>query len=640
MKHRIKFYGKADLSATWNLNAIESYYENWEERSSDQNINSMLELFNVQKFIDADMRLTNWDDEKYASFKNQCKAIPGILGKYCSAISDAEFLSIFQDVDSNYSDDFWELICKYKVYTRVSAETMKNLMDTHEHAVWNIIVHRVLSECFGVVIAEHLCSNSNTAEKLISYFLAANERSKDQFHFPAEFSQQMRDQVLWDYTNRETANINYLQLLGQAQSTREFPVSDKLKLNARRKQRTLSEKVFEHSIGMEYGAEVAFVSIPDGSADESARDNIACCYYSKEWIEEHQDYPTLLNNFIYLFKYVNRYFRCSFVSRSSELGVFERFLGVKGKKDYAIGVAFHERQILSTAQMVIYCRELKRYAIRLEDVFKWFFEEYLESDFHVCGFTYTPPSSGTTYAEKCKLLASSIDGILKQFRLYCEEGCIDRELLEISSGHIVFSSLPSLIPKKYAYSNSKELQDEMLLLFSDQSMMNSTPKTKCDYSTLPSILLSEEMTRKDFESYQQNNLNWLIARGAVIEGHGGVLKPNRIRIGILLDLYSNEVVCPPYFGTQITNCVDSLIASNDLCYESTLFSKSEQDYLNYMLNKAEFSNGLDLRNKYIHDTCSLDEKTQMQDYFELLKIMVLIVIKINEEFCKRPQQQN
>ena len=37
--------------------------------------------------------------------------------------------------------------------------------------------------------------------------------------------------------------------------------------------------------------------------------------------------------------------------------------------------------------------------------------------------------------------------------------------------------------------------------------------------------------------------------------------------------------------------------------------------------------------KYSHDTCSLEESQQRQDYMELLKIMVLIIIKINEEFC-------
>ncbi len=42
---------------------------------------------------------------------------------------------------------------------------------------------------------------------------------------------------------------------------------------------------------------------------------------------------------------------------------------------------------------------------------------------------------------------------------------------------------------------------------------------------------------------------------------------------------------------------------------------------------------MDLRNKYIYDTCSLNENIQLKDYMELLKIMVLIMIKINEEFC-------
>ena len=57
-----------------------------------------------------------------------------------------------------------------------------------------------------------------------------------------------------------------------------------------------------------------------------------------------------------------------------------------------------------------------------------------------------------------------------------------------------------------------------------------------------------------------------------------------------------------------------------------------------MLNKSEFSNGLDLRNKYSHDTHSMNEKVQIQDYLELLKIMTLVIIKINEEFCLREKK--
>lgn len=118
----------------------------------------------------------------------------------------------------------------------------------------------------------------------------------------------------------------------------------------------------------------------------------------------------------------------------------------------------------------------------------------------------------------------------------------------------------------------------------------------------------------------------------------GHLSVDKFRALVLRDLYKNEVLCPHCFDAELCKQIDELVAAGDLKYENTLFSKPEQDYLNYMLNKSEFSNGLDLRNKYSHDTCSLDEKIQIHDYLELLKILVLIVIKINDEFCRnRPK---
>lgn len=66
---------------------------------------------------------------------------------------------------------------------------------------------------------------------------------------------------------------------------------------------------------------------------------------------------------------------------------------------------------------------------------------------------------------------------------------------------------------------------------------------------------------------------------------------------------------------------------------NTLFSEPEQSYLNYMLNKSVYSDGKDLRNKYIHSTYPRDEETQKTDYIEFLKIMILVIVKINEEFC-------
>jgi len=80
--------------------------------------------------------------------------------------------------------------------------------------------------------------------------------------------------------------------------------------------------------------------MPEKASEFHKEEHVHCWNYSHEWVEENADYPTLLNNFIHLFDYVDDHFRCSFVSLKSKLGVFERHLGVKGKKEYETGIVF------------------------------------------------------------------------------------------------------------------------------------------------------------------------------------------------------------------------------------------------------------------------------------------------------------
>jgi len=65
-------------------------------------------------------------------------------------------------------------------------------------------------------------------------------------------------------------------------------------------------------------------------------------------------------------------------------------------------------------------------------------------------------------------------------------------------------------------------------------------------------------------------------------------------------------------------------------FESTMFSRPEHDYLNYILNKSTFNNGMDLRNRYSHTQPSDDDEA---NYLIFLNLFVLTVIKINDEFC-------
>ncbi len=346
-----------------------------------------------------------------------------------------------------------------------------------------------------------------------------------------------------------------------------------------------------------------------------------------------------MNNFIYLFQYVDRFFRSQFVSQPAELGVLERFLGVKGKKDYKTGMQYNIKHMFFDLQISGYIQELSRINIKLEGLFKWFFESYLNEEFQSEGFSFITPSNGTTDLEKCKLIASQIDSVLKQFSLFVTEGSINRKLFEISSGHVKLESVPSFFREKYIYPKNDICKGNMNLLFSDQSGLAYTKKTLSSYDNFYSLIKNEVMNLEDFVEYQKPKIDWLSQHDCITINDSGNLVLNTVKASILKDLYSNQVSCLKYLD-RYESLLNSMVESDEIQYEASLFSKPEQSYINFILNKAEFSNGHDLRNKYIHGTHSLREEDHQKDYIQLLKIMVLIVIKINEEFSLFNEQSN
>ena len=331
-----------------------------------------------------------------------------------------------------------------------------------------------------------------------------------------------------------------------------------------------------------------------------------------------------------VFSFVDGVGRSRFPSVLSRLGVFERTLGVRGAKEYKTGYAFHVEDLRSSATMHAYNSYLTEKGINIEHVIKWFFSDYLKGKYGAEGFRFNPSSETSGLAEKSKNLCSEMEGILKQYKLFVDTGGIDRELFEIASSAISFESIPSQIPRKYAYANSETIQQEQFLLFSDQSMLAYVPEHQ-EYHSFAEMAIKEEVTVDDYSRHDKPGLDFLAERKAISTDESRIIV-NQGRVALLKDLNDNDVICLRYCDGWQERIIDSLVASKDIVVESKLFTKPESDYLNYMLNKSMFSNGLDLRNRYAHGTYSKDEREQSQDYIRLLKIMIMVLLKIREEF--------
>jgi len=226
---------------------------------------------------------------------------------------------------------------------------------------------------------------------------------------------------------------------------------------------------------------------------------------------------------------------------------------------------------------------------------------------------------------------------LKQFKLFVEEGSIDFELLQISSNPTTIKDIPSLNKNKYIYFNedNKEMIGCVNLFFSDQtSLAYVEPFQEKHYHTFFDLLANEQVKFSSYEEYQRPQLNYLIDKGFInIDSDDFVQFTNSARVIILKDLYINEVASFYRYSFELRQEVLEMEAEKIICFDSSLFSKPEQAYFNYFLNKSEFTNGLDLRNSYLHGTQATPDEIQKHEYayFTYLKLLILTFLKIEDD---------
>ena len=625
----IKFYSNKDMSIGHNLEKAEPIIEAFDSSKEYSDINEVIELFNIQELMSSGVALEKWDSQTITRLSNTCKRFSEIIGRFFSKIMDSNIKTSFQSLNRLYVEDFWLLFSKYKVFSRVSGKTVVELLDEDVAALWPILEHKNIVLSYDHELAEFMRTSEQTAELLLGSLLSERDC---QYFFPKSLLPTEYESIFEVYIDSESPNPNYLNLLAISRSTEECPISPKLRLKAKRRYYEVVKRMSLQSQGFEYGVNVAFDDNEPFVSSGPISEGISQYTYSARWIKENLDYPTLLNNFRYLFDQVDACWRSNLPSVESQIGVIEKNLGIKGKNEYKTGVFFRQQDMKTLFQIRGYREILTGNGIDIEDLFRWFFEDYLPKEFHTEGFAYSPSSNGTTFLEKCRNIACEIDGVLKQFSAFLQNGEIDRELYESSSESVPFSCIGSWSKKKYAYADSQDLRTEMFLLFSDQAPVNFTEKTQSKYRSFASLIVSESMKRNDFFQHQLPTIDWLIARGSIAEDKDGLFQISLPRVLILKDLFDHDVICPNYYRSA-SEMIDSMVQQKDLRYESTLFSEPEQAYLNYELNHSQFSNGRDLRNKYAHSSYSKDLRVQEEDYDRLLRIMALVVIKINEEFC-------
>lgn len=647
--NRVNFYSINDLLTGENLMQIKEKVNKFDENKKYYSINDIIEFYNITKYIDSECYknyLLNWTDTDISKIKSTMKKYKEIISRYFKEISNENIITKYQEIQEdhyNYRKDFFELLEKYKVYENISEHVFYKLLCTPKVFLEHILSNKNMTYYYGKTIKQRFFDNNEYAEIILDYYEAKHDNNNKILYFPKELTVKDKEEIIKNYINSKNPNLNYLRLINNIQNRNELAISDKTRLASIKKTKIENDRLFSNNVGIEYGVEVRFSKSQQSVVEFKEEKRIFKYSYDIKWIYENTDYNTLLNNFIHLFGYVDRQMRITLTNKQSELALTEKLFGIKSKNEYEIGMIFNIKNMLSILQIIAYYKELNKINIRLEDIIEWFFKSYLLEEFNIDNYIVRMPSKESTYYEKCKSILPEIDYILKQYNLLVQDGKIDQELLEVSSTSILFENVKSLIGNKYIYGNSKtkEFNNLCYYFFSDQCLLYYTETYKSKrYDSFYKLLSNENVKSSDYSGYSEKLLNNVIDNGYVyIDSDGYIRIKDKKMIVLLNDLYNNEVINYWKYPLKYREKMDELIEKDILISGSTLFSKQEQDYFNFYLNQRSFNNTLDLRNKYLHGNKLKDdnENTHYNNYMLFLKLIILIIIKINDELCMKEE---
>ena len=645
--NRVRFYPRGDWGYGVGMDKIETIQI---PDYKDITINDAIEYYQIKHYFDDGARGKSWTDAEYQEYKEKSKALYGLCMRFFNALNDQIIVDQHETLDILYRSIFWELFDSCKLYNIISDTAFGRLIQSEHIMPEDLFSYKPIVTRYGSLLKSYLINSGFGARILIHAYEQDYEiRSNNiKLYLPKELTGEDVCQILLQYIQDEQPNMNDMLAIYRMKMNERFPVSDEIRLKAKKRYDEQSKVIIQDDKAPKLLYNLS-VSITPGQEELISTERNGTdihISYSEAWMSDTLDYPSVLNNFIYAFEYVDwLQMRCKLVSTQADSDVLERVMQKNLSNLYFDNLSFRLQSGISKMQMIAYYTFLEKKGVQLEAVLKWFFTEYLQQEFSCPEIRALFPSSGTTYAEKCITLCGTFDSLLKQFDAFAIRKEIDFDLISISSGSVKLSDIHSLVEKKYVYGMGEAFNWITYVLFSDQSFLAFVERIHNlgrDYASLYELLLHEEVFLYDYIEGEKPAFERLAGFGVIeITQNEQIVLADRAKLLIFLDLFKNEVISRHHYPEELQHYFDEMIGDGMLCEESSLLSIPEANYFNFILNKAEYVNGWDLRNKYAHGVMqvNLNEATHKENYYTFLKLFTILAIKINDDFCLYEKQR-
>lgn len=564
-----------------------------------------------------------------------------LYGKACSfahsALTNNALLDVYESVEWQYIDRFWNLASSTKAYEKVNSDELEELLSRHSLCISNIMSHYGLVQKFDQHIRAVLSKNIDAAVSIIVGNFGAEVRSKEKIYLPPSLTGSDIDEIVLRYLSETNPNLNYVQVLMNwpSAAAKDYSPSIEVRIKAKRRYEELSKQLFDETGSIEYGIEASISGNQIACKDSYVDGNTLKTFFGEEWLSRYLDHPTIMNNCAYVFDYLDERGLLTCPAHEHDESTLMKTFGMRAKDEYDNNIFFKMRQDLLLEETALYAKLLERNGRRLEYAIEWTYNIYLANELGIRGFSISLPATGCSWLDKCKAMGPELERALKAYSLYSKMHVIDPDYFRFENFKL-FSEFQSLHKNKYVIKGDR--YDEVAKpLFWDQSLLAFSSRIKSSEDNLWDLLHNHSVNVDDYDGDYRSAIESLINKGFLAESEKDerLLPSNKANY---LKIIWDSSACPLWRCSKaIIDEVHDLVKQGYLKYSNALFSPDEASYLNYMFNNAIHSNALALRNSYDHGNSPVDDPNSSQfarDYYLFLTLLIEITLKISEELIR------
>lgn len=637
MSERVKYFSKTDLSLSYNLQIAEKVVDLYSNGKQPEDINDYLELYQITLFVDNNICLDKWDDEK----QKEIKGYTSVVAKYLRTITAEEVPNLFSSLEFEYTDVFWEVVDKFNIKGLITKENIKAILTDQPYALKEILQCERLVKENNKVIADLLKEQEHAAEHLLECYVKEDkfDNHRKKIHIPSALSIEDKDKIISDYLDWSEVNLNYVRLIVEVKNTQEFHISDTTRLKAQRKEKELNDQVLKEGHPLRINYTISMSDAEDAPIKDFGKgDSLSPTLIYNSHVLQAQDAEGLMLYCAKVFEWANQIGLISLIAKRSDDGLIDRLLGLSAQHTYKINSSFHSYEIISKLQTEAMQGVLSRDGRSIESMLKKFYEDNLSKQFNYNCMPMDFANPSNTWEHKCKIILPLMDNIAHQYTAFVKNGAIDPDFVAIMSP-MKITDIPSCITRKYFVINEQATETNNLfnLFFSDQSMLAYVDPFKNKYyrNFYELIRHEKEINYNNYKQYQKQRVDYLIQMGYLSVSDGGIIQVEKIKEIVILKLLYEYHACPYwYFDNEGQNIILDMAQKGWLIEDNHLLTPKERDYFSYYLNNEKFTNGPALRNRYMHGATIGNSEVQHQAaYYRILNLFILLTIKIYDDLC-------